>query len=66
MYPCNRPYRLFTFHPMASFSCQILTHVLCLVGLKMTLFLGLKADFQSSHEAPPQCLHIFKINSSAL
>jgi hypothetical protein len=32
----NRPYRLFTFHPMASFSCQILTHVLCLVGLKIT------------------------------
>jgi hypothetical protein len=35
----NRPYRLFTLHPMASFSCQIFTHVLCLVGLKITLFI---------------------------
>ena len=29
-----RPYRLFTFHPMASFSCEILTHVLCLVRVE--------------------------------
>jgi hypothetical protein len=38
----NRPYRLFTFHPMASFSCQILTHVFCLVRLKITLLLSLR------------------------
>jgi hypothetical protein len=40
----NRPYRLFTFHPMVSFSCQILTHVLCLVaiGLKITLLSSLR------------------------
>jgi hypothetical protein len=41
-FSCNRPYRLFTFHPMASFSCQILTHVLCAVGLKITLLLSLR------------------------
>jgi hypothetical protein len=40
----NRRYRLFTFHPMALFSCQILTHVLCLVGLKITLLLSLRTE----------------------
>jgi hypothetical protein len=38
----NRPYRLFAFHSMDSFSCQILTHVLCSVGLKITLLLSLR------------------------
>jgi hypothetical protein len=29
-------------YPIASFSCQLLTHVLCLVGLKITLLLSLR------------------------
>jgi hypothetical protein len=47
----NKPYRLFTFHPMASFSCQIFTHVLCLVGLKITLLLSLRTARNKLHES---------------
>jgi hypothetical protein len=36
--------------PMASFSCQLLTHVLCLVGLKISLLLSLRIARNKSVE----------------
>jgi hypothetical protein len=39
----NRPYRLLTFDPMASFSCQVFTCVSCTIGLRTYLLLGLRS-----------------------
>ena len=36
----NRPYRLFTFDPIASFSCGISHHVSCTIHLRIGLWLG--------------------------
>ena len=36
----NRPYRLFTFDPIASFSCGISPHVSCTIHLRIGLWLG--------------------------
>ena len=35
--PTNRPYRLFTFDPIASFSCGISPHVSCTIHLRIGL-----------------------------
>ena len=51
---------------MASFSCQVLTHVLCLVGLKITLLLSLRTALIAEINKSPKLICFSKIFSGVV